>query len=758
MKLVKVVSLKNIGRFRDYSAKGQVDFARYTFVFAENGRGKTTFCAVLRSLMTGEPSYILGRKTLGATGQPEVCIRLDNATATFSNERWNADAPNLAIFDSVFISQNVYSGDIVGHEHKRNLYQLIVGKQGVDLAREYQHDVALKAKNDEIRAARNVIQPFAPSGMTVDAFLAAEPDPDIDSKIEAKQNELQAVREVSTLLARADLAPLQLPVRPADLEATLAATVEGVAADVGQRVAEHIAAHDMRRGEPWLSEGLGYLKTDSCPFCAQSVKGIAFVDALKGFFSTAYGDLKTRVQSRRSENDTALSDRVIGQIETTVARNNAGIEFWARYSTFSAPTLGTVDLGGALRTLREATSRLLERKSQAILEPVVPRKEFTEALESYGDAREAVKRYNDAVQTTNAAIAAKKKATQAADEAALAKELAHLRALKRRSDKTVTEAFATIVKLASEKAAIDKKKDEAKTALDTYTDTVLAQYESAINRYLDHFNAGFRIGRTTYDYRGAGEPRSTYQIVINEVAVDLGDDATPLHIPSFKNTLSAGDRSTLALAFFFAQLDRDPNKVNKVVVFDDPFASQDSFRRAATGRKVIRTGSDCAQVVLLSHDVHFLDHVWSQLEHEERESLCFARVGRENTVIQPYDIPAAVNAAYRVDIAALQTYHSEGKGDRREVAKKLRPTVEAHLRNVYPQDFGDLDSLGKMLAKIRDEGMIHPIASEYEILDSINEYGTPYQHAPKPGTPAPPIDDAELSGYCKRVLEVVGAV
>ena len=48
--LEKIVQIKNIGRFRDYAASGDVTFRKLTLVYAENGRGKTTLCVILRSL------------------------------------------------------------------------------------------------------------------------------------------------------------------------------------------------------------------------------------------------------------------------------------------------------------------------------------------------------------------------------------------------------------------------------------------------------------------------------------------------------------------------------------------------------------------------------------------------------------------------------------------------------------------------------------------------------------------------------------
>lgn len=71
----KFISIKNIGRFRDCSPRGDVAFRRLTLLFAENGRGKTTLCAIFRSLMTGRHEFISERKTLGASPKTSIsCI------------------------------------------------------------------------------------------------------------------------------------------------------------------------------------------------------------------------------------------------------------------------------------------------------------------------------------------------------------------------------------------------------------------------------------------------------------------------------------------------------------------------------------------------------------------------------------------------------------------------------------------------------------------------------------------------------------
>src|SRR5262249_11247303 len=154
--LRKLISIKNVGRFLSYSAAGDVELKRYNLLFAENGRGKTTLCAIFRSLHSGEAAIIQGRRTLGAPAAPEVRILLgDGQTAMFATGAWNQTVPSFAIFDSTFIAENVYSGDAVEIGHRKRLYGVIVGKEGADLARRIDElDDLSRQKATEIREKR----------------------------------------------------------------------------------------------------------------------------------------------------------------------------------------------------------------------------------------------------------------------------------------------------------------------------------------------------------------------------------------------------------------------------------------------------------------------------------------------------------------------------------------------------------------------------------------------------------------------------
>lgn len=759
--LRKIISIKNVGRFLNYSATSDVELKRYNLIFAENGRGKTTLCAVLRSLQSGEPAHVLGRTTLGTGGVPEIRMLLDNGTAIFRDTAWSTMVPHIAIFDSTFVSENVHSGDAVGLDHKRKLYGVIVGKQGVDLALKIEgFDTASRSKSVEIREKREAIQALLPTGLSVERFLTLEEDPAIDSKIAEKDRELQAVMEVDLIKNRATLSEVIMPGFASRFETLLGKTIEGVAADAERRVTEQINAHMMHdRGETWLSEGLGYIRDNACPFCGQNLdRAAALIAAYTAYFSETYNALRTEIAILRQEVEDTLGDRKIATIERPLAQNTTAVEFWSRYCEIVAPTLEGSEHAVAehLRELHIAAVSLLDRKAAKPLENVVPDPAYIAARATFGSIQAKINAYNQAVRAANENITATKDATAGAEANTVESALTQLRATKKRHDPDTNTACREYEAAVAEKKEIENQKEEIKRQLDEYSKQVMDRYERTINELLDDFNPGFRLTATRHCYPG-GVASCNYQILINDTAVDLGDERTPLDAPSFRNTLSSGDKSTLGLAFFLAQLAHDPDKAAKIVVFDDPFSSLDCFRKNWTVRKIIKCGAECTQVIVLSHDDRFLKVIWDLLAHlpSERKCLRFARIGLRNTTISEWDIEKAARSQFQADWQALVHYYNSAQGQPRDVVRKIRPLLETHCRNLRPSEFTESDNLGPIIAKIREAGPAHPLATILDDLETLNTYTIPYAHG-QPADPTAPIDDTELHGFVKKTLTIAG--
>jgi len=294
--------------------------------------------------------------------------------------------------------------------------------------------------------------------------------------------------------------------------------------------------------------------------------------------------------------------------------------------------------------------------------------------------------YNSFVANANALIDQKKKQVHAGDLKNAQTTLQNLRATKDRHDEQVRHDCDEYSKLLGEKDTLESQKSDAKERLDYYSDSVFGKYESRINQLLAMFNAGFRITGTKRRYVG-GTPSSSYEILINDTPVDIGDSNTPLASACFKNTLSSGDRNTLALAFFLAQIEQKPYLSDTIVVFDDPFTSQDRSRRTCTQQQINRLVASVRQVIVLSHETTFLQMIWESA-FKDKKSLQISRMG-QHSVISEWDIHEATKANYVQMHNALTQYHNEGTGEVRYVAQTIRPLLESYLRMKLPSEFSD---------------------------------------------------------------------
>jgi wobble nucleotide-excising tRNase len=758
--LKKIISIKNVGRFRDSAAPGNPQLAKHTVIVGANGYGKTTLCAVLRSLQTGDSAHVLGRKTLGAADAPSIELLLEGGQTAFNGTAWSVTKPEISIFDGVFVAENIHSGEVVDIEHKRNLYRVIVGDAGVKLAAQ---DAGLaaesRAKTSEISNAAKAIQSHVPSGMKLETFIALPETPDIAALIEAQGRSVDSLRQAGALRARAALSEYSVPTLPRDFIGLLARTIDDIAQDAEQRLSAHLAAHGMAaRGGNWIADGLSHV-ADTCPFCGQDILGLPLIAAFRAVFSEHYKALAGEIATMKARVEQDMGDIALARLGTVAEQNNGGVEFWQKYCVIEAPAVALPAYAvEAIRALATSAIGLLNRKAAVPLEPITPDAGFTAARAAYDGAVAAIEAANVAIRAANAIITDKKAATDAGDLKAAEAEQTRLKAIQTRHRADVSDLCAAHTKLSGEKDAIEARKEAVRKQLDAHTKTVVKPYERRINDYLAAFNAGFTITETKHAYPG-GVATSSYQLVINDTVVDIGDSKTPGDRPSFKNTLSAGDRTTLALAFFLAHLERDPTVAGKLVVFDDPFNSQDAFRRRQTVHEIMKVAGKCAQVIVLSHDATFLKQVWDKSPTAGRVALTIADHRAQGSKIMPVDLEHACRGRTATDIDDLQTYLTSGAGGLLDIIRKMRVVLETHCRTTYPGSFQANDWLGDIVRKIREGGDAHPAQALYDELDQINGYTNQYHHGENMADTTPDqIDPTELNGFTRRTLRIVNAL
>jgi len=760
----KIISIKNVGRLRDYSHRGDVAFRKLNLVFADNGRGKTTLCAVLRSLQSGQAEPIKERSTLGVKDLPSVQIRARGNNHTFSKNVWSAPFEDIAIFDSVFVHDNVFAGDYVDSEHKKNLYKVIVGAQGVSLAKQIESlDTQIRDANSKITEKKEALLKLVPKGISVEAFIALQQIQDVDAKIKAKKEKIQGKKKTAEkateIKAKGEFKKVTLPKFPTAVLSVLKQEITDILVDAETKVRKQIADHKMgKQGEAWLSQGVSYTHEEKCPFCGQSVDQNVLITAYRSHFNRAYETLKISVAQLSNQIEASIGAASLKPSENAVATNLVLTEFWKQLFEVNLPAFPINEVLGNFESLKKATLLLAQKKQESLITSVVPDSAFLKLLTLIDGYQKIVDSYNTSVDSCNVLVASQKKmAAQGSDIASLNKELFELEAKKTRFESGAVTACQNYSAAVFNKSTFEKQKETSKKQLDTYCQNILQFYETAINTYFDLFNTGFRIVNTKHDYRG-GPPRSTFQIQINNIPVDVGDQKTSPGTPSFKTTLSAGDRNALALAFFMAAVEKDPKIAQKVVVLDDPFTSLDRFRRNCTQQIIGELAKKVRQVFVLSHDPMFLKLLFDECPGADIKTIQLCPSGKQTTITE-WDIIEETESIYLQNHRTLLNFYQTQNGDHTNVARSIRPFLEGMLRVHFPGQFPANEWLGGFIEKIRnsdpDSGLQHALPDLPE-LGAINGYSKKFHHDQNPNADAEKINLDELLGYVKRVLRLVG--
>jgi wobble nucleotide-excising tRNase len=499
---------------------------------------------------------------------------------------------------------------------------------------------------------------------------------------------------------------------------------------------------------------MAFVQTDNCPFCGQPLTDRSLVDAYKDIFSEAYKALATEVKSAR---DTLgrYGSGDFRQDMTRLAEQNAGhFRYWREAGKLDPPDIDNTD--PVIARMEEAAARIdtLFSQKQANLTEAISGTEADAALASWDEGRAQAVAINEQIRTFQAAIKALKDSIDPAALPGLENELKLLQATKRRHEDDIATLAAKLDEYKTRREGIAKEKAEVRAALDELERTITTHLGAAINSYLRRLGAGFRIDYRTPDYRGGREPSASYNILIREVPISPRSGTGELDKPSFRNTLSGGDKSTLALALFLATVNSDPNLHETIVVLDDPFTSLDHFRRQFTAIEVRRLCGRALQTIVLSHEKSFLRLLWDKIDQSTISSLALQTGAPGITTIVPYDIAAATQPRNVTERMQIEEFVEGETHNPNYIRTRLRTVCEDFYRKGDPGLFREAASLEEIIRILEGAPDDHPYKGALEDLRDINEYSRGDSHATVPGNSAEETSHEELKGFCRRVIDL----
>ena len=750
--------LRNIGQFDNVRPPQHISFSPVSLLYGENGRGKTTIAELLRSLATNDPVLIEERQRLGSQYRPHVVIDHVRGQSVFQNGAWTGPLLNIAIFDDAFVSANVCSGIEIQSAHRQGLHELILGSQGVARNNTLQDHVRrVEEHNVMLRELAGAIPANVRGSYDVDAFCNLVQDHDIDTKLQDANRRLAAAQSEDTIRHKPGFQSFVLPNFDREtIDAVLGRSLPELEAEAEERVKTHIANLG-RGGESWISDGIRRIepvsaeaKAKICPFCAQDLEGSQLIRHYRAYFSQAYEELKVAI----NQTWTCVRDTHGGNIPSDFERNIRSAvqahEFWKGFVELPQIDVDTAAIAQQWTAARDAVLEQIQAKAAAPLEPMALSLDACQAIIDYHERVEEIEVQSASLIAANAQIDIVKEQARADDLSALLDDLAKLKAQKERYEPAVAPHCDAYLTEKAKKAETEARRARAREALDQYREQIFPAYETTINDYLRRFAASFQLGEVEPVNIRSGSSTS-YCVVINQQNVNViaGEG------PCFRNTLSAGDRNTLALAFFFASLEQDPDLASKIIVIDDPITSLDEHRTLRTQEEILAMSRRVQQVIILSHSKPFLCHLW---ERADKNSLTAIRINRAavGSELDVWNIRNDSVSEHDKRHELVRTYLQAADPDQeRQVATALRPILEFFMRAAYPEHFSVGALLGPFIGICRQRvGTNNEILSDNDTveLSALLTYANRFHHDTNPAYQTAAINDAELSDFADRTL------
>jgi len=764
--------LKGVGRFSALNPmRGtEGDFSSLNVIFASNACGKSTLCDVFRSLDTGNPAYVIGRKRLGSDAQPEIVISLEGGQAArFQNSQWHErdNCPPIHIYDDRFVAENVFIGHHISVDQRRNLYGLVIGdqaialKQAVDTAEQ-----RLSNATAAFNAAQSDLTRLIPTGYTIDSFRNLAYVDDVDTKITEASSEYRTAEQTRTkadaIRARRPLAALPLAEVPETLDIVLSSTLDTASLAAEAKIRDHLAATSQGLPISWVKQGFDAQSSTACPHCGQDMQGLDILTAYRSFFS---GELQAQEQLRESTVSAvqrAFGEAAQNQIRQTLTSHKTEQDWWKDAAGFEFALPETDDIETIIALLKAAhqaiDSALARKQANPGSEAPLTAEEFA-AVTSWNEKAAVLKEYNEALSTINSELQNRQGNAGEIDLSPLQQKLDRLKAAKKRHEQETVDAYAAYDLASSQKTTAQQEKQRANEALREQSNQLFERYGARINEFLTFFGADFRIVSDGVTFRGGPSGQLAIELRGERVSATPESASDPSQV-SLANTLSGGDRSALALAFFLAKVEMASDVGRSIVVFDDPYHNQDRSRRQCTIERIHHLAGIAHQCFVFSHDLEFARTV-------ERCPGTQAKTFVLNPLINPATLeaqsfPPLPSQAYLKNYHLLHNY-SENPADHlqhlKEVADTLRIILEEYLRLKFPKAWEDNDWLGDMIRKIRDAQTGTPISHcqpLVEELGHINTYSQRFHHGGT-GEVADEPEARELKTYVDRTLRVIHA-
>lgn len=762
----KVIKIKGVGKFEHYVPKAVTtfpgDFKKIILLYGINGSGKSTLAAIIRSLK-GDNSLISKRRTFQLTGSPEIELMIDGISKPFhfTNNKWTVNYPDIEVFDNHFINENVFTGFTVDIDHKRKLFDIILGQNGVKLKTDIEQiKFDIQEENKALKKCADDINTKVDYVTDAKKFSNLTAVANIDKRIEDKELEIQLCKSATQIkntnnLKLIDFGKLELDFNK--LKTVLSKSITTISETYLQKVEKHKSHFPIGdETEQWIKKGYENIKDNSCPFCERPFdSSTEILNAYNQYFSSEYSQLQTDIKELSNLFNSLNLPLALSEIELTISNNLTLVDFWKPHTKIEfydevllqAKEPLVEQFNSIIELLKQKTNNAIkEQKTDSVIafeekvgEEILRFKECNKIISTY------IKRIDEL------------KNAPAKTEIVLEEEIKTLKLNKIRfsdAGKTLAQKY---IDTESKITAHNKSKDKKQIQLRNYTTTTLSTYKDTINKLLKRFATYLEIKEIKSAYVGSSKvPSVEYALSVYGSNVKLNDDGVS---PSFKYVLSEGDKSALAFSFFLATLLEDKtNLPKKILLFDDPISSFDRSRQLVTVKILHRLAAQAKQLFVLTHNLSFAGEFYYHYpKRSEIQPLQIFDVNNQSH-LEYFPIEIETLPDVLKDLHTITGYIKNGAKDdseRKTIMRCLRPILEGYYKMKFFGMVQENDWLGGFIKKIKDSktgDKLYRLQKLLSDLELVNDYTSEHHHG---SLAQQQIDNAELRTHTEITLKLI---
>ncbi|EPE4787141.1 TPA: hypothetical protein I7708_08700 [Vibrio vulnificus] len=766
--LEKIIKIENIKQWQHKGGLNQ-SFDKLNLIYGRNGTGKSTLCKLFESINRSDKASIEALQPIESEDKQRLQLKMTSQSITLDA----LQSPfTFQVFNQTFIDNNLYISNGKDRKQLTNYYEFSLGNVSVEKEKDIDQ---LKSTNDGITA---LITPITtrlsakfPS-KTPAAIRKIKEIKDADQKIADLEAKIQDLKSEEHFKKRRRLTELKLE-QPEFDTSVFEVNIAAISKDAEEKVKRHIEENQTEQDKPWIESGLKLVtETNNCPFCAQSLSSSPIFSLYQEFISESYLTASSNFELKSDSFELSVRDVgvKIEQLEKIVQSNQEILNEWSDRIEAEKLNFNLSEFKKLSGSLLSECQRLIKEKKKDLLKSV-DLSTFNDFLGQIFN-RLDFSTYNEKVVDFNSKVDLFINGLATGTTQALQTNIDEIKEAKLRFTSDVVTDLADLKTHEADKKENDKKIKSLRDEITKEQEESIKSHKDSINDILQSFHSMIRIKELDKDNRGGGgKTRLKYVITFINNELSVLDERQHQHI--FEHVLSLGDRSALALAFFLSRFSKS-NDDKSIIILDDPMSSLDSYRKDATIVQIAKLIENDYQTFVFSHDPFFLSdiHKHSILS---KHTKCF-EIDPAYRDLDPLnsDSPKYISSKMvdrdSYESYVLHSYHREynklydfvesgNESDKVEVARSIRPVLEAYLRFSYPKQFIKGMWLGDMIKKIREEtdpkSIFFDKNKKFDAIAKINEFSKSYHHAEDFDTKIQDLELETVRFYAKETVQFI---